>query len=112
MASGDQLFFDLAFRCSQIFVRVKYLFSRGDIVGFASEQIDRAGDVIEIQAPPKTDKHTFGKSVLLEDLYHGLKIPATGKVDGMLIPTVKSFFLAEINWIVDVFVKVNTIFHV
>jgi hypothetical protein len=56
MPAGNELLFDLFLRRAEIAFGVEDLFACGDVVGFAGEQVDGTGDVLD----PSSTVKRFG----------------------------------------------------
>ena len=76
VAAGNGFLSDAIFRRPDVFRGVEHLFRRRDVVGRAGEQIGRTGDAAQIEFSPQADELALGQTVLHEQLFDHLKIPA------------------------------------
>src|SRR5579864_4000857 len=112
MPSGNSLFHNAGFRCSEIFGGIKDLLCRRDVVIRPRQQIDGTLDVEEIERATQPDEFAPGQQILFEDLIDDLKIPTPRQVDRVLVPALECLFLFEIFRVVHVLVEIDMVLNI
>jgi hypothetical protein len=80
---------------SEIFGGAEDLFRWRNVVGCASQHVNRACDIVEIELPTQPDELTPREPVLLEELRYDLKVPCPGNSVGFSVQQSNVSFLAR-----------------
>ena len=109
MSAGGEILDDGTGRRTEPLRGIEHLIGGGDVVFLASQQIDRAFHIAQIQPVPKADKLTLEEAVVLEQLADRLQVPASGQIDGLLVPALELLEAGDVSLLIDVFVEIDVL---